>query len=217
MVLLSLRTTSTNPSEGFPDTKAPTQHSNSLLDSDPLSSKSEPSPPPLASTELFTQVSTCTNTSSLDLLDCPQIGHSFTFSEYPFCDLFLEVIIKSNGLNPFIGLWLGVESFIKSDLSLWSEMGAFWGKGFGLEFEVTELGSFRGCGGVWEERQEKIGFVGLEEEEDPKTLPRPLIMAKMVADGWWAVGIEEQSLEGDPKCRYKDHPHHPLLFLELVL
>ena len=42
-----------------------------------------------------------------------------------------------------------------------------------------------------------------EEEEDPKTLPWPLI-AKMVAGGCWAVGNEEQSLEGDPKCRYKD-------------
>ena len=45
----------------------------------------------------------------------------------------------------------------------------------GLEFEVTELGSFRDCGGVWEEGRERIGFVGPEEEEeDPKTLPWPL-------------------------------------------
>ena len=53
----------------------------------------------------------------------------------------------------------------------------------GLEFEVIELGSFQGCGGVWEEGRERIGFVGPEEEEDPKTLPWPLIMAKMVAGG----------------------------------
>ena len=56
----------------------------------------------------------------------------------------------------------------------------------GLEFEVTELGSFRGCRDgfyVWEGGQERIGFVGPEGEEDPKTLPCPSIIAKMVAGG----------------------------------
>ena len=52
--------------------------------------------------------------------------------------------------------------------------------------------------------------MGPKEEEDPRTLPWPLI-AKMVAGGCWAVRMEEQSLEGDPKCRYKD----PVLFLLL--
>lgn len=83
------------------------------------------------------------------------MGHSYTFSVYPFCDLLDEVTRESNGSNPSPGLrfvFCGVDE-------------AERGLGLGLGFWV---GVGRGVG-------LRLGLMGAEEEEDddedPKTLP----------------------------------------------
>eukprot|EP00262_Sarcandra_glabra_P008035 TRINITY_DN21206_c0_g1_i1.p1 TRINITY_DN21206_c0_g1~~TRINITY_DN21206_c0_g1_i1.p1 ORF type:complete len:163 (-),score=19.02 TRINITY_DN21206_c0_g1_i1:7-495(-) len=111
--------------------------------------------------ELLKQLSTCTDTSSSDLYDPPQTGHSKMFIEHPLPTLSPDDRKGSKGSN---------------SPGLRSDVGKFRGGGggdlgLGVDRVVGDTRCFEST--VWDGRAGGSGLGGAEEEE-PSTLPWPL-------------------------------------------